>query len=73
MAPSVARRKPRRCARACALAVVCALVLARTFGSVGTRTDAWFGASTRDDAGARAVDGEHLERVLPQLMLDFAG
>lgn len=23
--------------------------------------------------GARAVDGEHLERVLPQLMLDFAG
>ena len=55
MAPSVARRKPRRCARACALAVVCALVSARTFGSVGTRTDAWFGASTRDDAGARAT------------------
>jgi len=26
-----------------------------------------------DVEGARAVDGEHLERVLPQLLLDFAG
>jgi len=26
-----------------------------------------------DVEGARAVDGEHLERVLSQLLLDFAG
>ena len=32
-----------------------------------------FGCALADVEGARAVDGEHLERVLPQLLLDFAG
>ena len=56
MAPSVARRKPRRCARACALAVVCALALARErWGRLGRGRTRGSARRRERDAGARAT------------------